>query len=225
MDWVKKAIENLIPLSKEQVSLENALTEWYATEHVIDYQTPSETCELCGKTGLRYHYEISNTETAQKIWVGSKCILRFEGIAVYGQNRELLQGKDREKRLRDFILEHEKDAVLKCLRSLYSVVFESYREHIEKYVDDFKERNAFRPYQLLSLFKQMQKFRGAGQAIGKNELAPHDLRRTYAQLGYEAGIPITQISKLLGHASVATTQRYLNLDLDLNTTISDFIPV
>ena len=45
-----------------------------------------------------------------------------------------------------------------------------------------------------------------------------------AQLGYEAGVPITQISKLLGHATVATTQRYLNLDLDLETTISDFIP-
>ncbi len=66
--------------------------------------------------------------------------------------------------------------------------------------------------------------RVAGQAIGKPHLAPHDLRRTYAQLGYEAGVPISQISKLLGHASVATTQRYLNLDLDLETTISDYIP-
>lgn len=67
--------------------------------------------------------------------------------------------------------------------------------------------------------------RAAGAAIGKPNLDPHDLRRTYAQLGYEAGIPITQVSKLLGHANVATTQRYLNLDLDLGTTISDFIPV
>ena len=65
----------------------------------------------------------------------------------------------------------------------------------------------------------------AGQAIGKPELAPHDLRRTYAQLGYEAGVPITQVSKLLGHSSVATTQRYLNLELDLGVTISDFVPV
>jgi integrase len=64
-----------------------------------------------------------------------------------------------------------------------------------------------------------------GALIGVPELAPHDLRRTYAQLGYEAGIPITQISRLLGHANVATTQRYLNLELDLDTTISDFIPL
>lgn len=55
-------------------------------------------------------------------------------------------------------------------------------------------------------------------------LAPHDLRRTYAQLGFEAGIPVTQISRLLGHADIATTQRYLNLELDVETTISDFVP-
>lgn len=67
--------------------------------------------------------------------------------------------------------------------------------------------------------------RSYGEKIGKPELAAHDLRRTYAQLGYEAGIPITQISKLLGHSNVATTQRYLNLDLDLETTASDFIPL
>lgn len=66
--------------------------------------------------------------------------------------------------------------------------------------------------------------RDAGAAMGKPELAPHDLRRTYAQLGYEAGIPVTQISRLLGHSSIQTTQRYLNLDLDLGTTVSDFVP-
>ncbi len=46
----------------------------------------------------------------------------------------------------------------------------------------------------------------AGQAINKPTLAPHDLRRTYSQIGYEAGIPLTQICKLLGHATIATTQ-------------------
>jgi integrase len=64
-----------------------------------------------------------------------------------------------------------------------------------------------------------------GEAIGIPDLDPHDLRRTYAQLGYDAGVPITQIKELLGHASVATTQRYLNLALDLETTASDFIPL
>lgn len=64
-----------------------------------------------------------------------------------------------------------------------------------------------------------------GAEIGKPELAPHDLRRSYAQIGYDAGIPITQLSVLLGHASVKTTQRYLNLELDLDVTASDFVPL
>ena len=66
--------------------------------------------------------------------------------------------------------------------------------------------------------------RGYGRQMGKPSLAPHDLRRTYAQIGYESGVPITQISKLLGHSIIATTQRYLNLSLDLETTVSDFVP-
>lgn len=73
----------------------------------------------------------------------------------------------------------------------------------------------------VAIFHIVQK---AGDKIGKPDLAPHDLRRTYAQLGFEAGVSITQISKLLGHSSVAVTQRYLNLELNLETTVSDFIP-
>lgn len=74
----------------------------------------------------------------------------------------------------------------------------------------------------VAIFQLVSKY---GSKIGKPGLAPHDLRRTFAQLGYNAGVPITQISVLLGHANVATTQRYLNLDLDLETTASDFIPL
>jgi integrase len=72
----------------------------------------------------------------------------------------------------------------------------------------------------VGLFNIVRKY---GRGLGRPELAPHDLRRTYAQIGYESGVPITQISTLLGHASVTTTQRYLNLALDLETTISDFV--
>ncbi len=67
--------------------------------------------------------------------------------------------------------------------------------------------------------------RAYGERISKPKLAAHDLRRTYAELGYQSGVPITQISKLLGHSSVSTTQKYLNLDLDLEVTASDFIPL
>ncbi|MCG3208363.1 MAG: Tyrosine recombinase XerC [Anaerolineae bacterium] len=73
----------------------------------------------------------------------------------------------------------------------------------------------------VSLYNLVAKY---GVTIGKSNLQPHDLRRTYARLGYEAGIGIAQISKLLGHSNIATTQRYLGIGLDLRQTISDFIP-
>ena len=66
--------------------------------------------------------------------------------------------------------------------------------------------------------------RKRGGMIGKPDLQPHDLRRTYAELGRRAGVPISQISKLLGHSSLETTQEYLNIELDLEMTISDFVP-
>ena len=74
----------------------------------------------------------------------------------------------------------------------------------------------------VAIFRLINKY---GNLIGVPGLAPHDLRRTFSQLGYEAGVPITQVSKLLGHANVATTQRYLNLDLNLESTASDFVPL
>jgi integrase len=74
----------------------------------------------------------------------------------------------------------------------------------------------------VAIFHLVNKY---GKQIRKPGLAPHDLRRTYAQLGYSAGVPITQISVLLGHSSVKTTQEYLNLNLDLESTASDFIPL
>ena len=64
-----------------------------------------------------------------------------------------------------------------------------------------------------------------GESIGLSGLAPHDLRRTYAQIGLDNGIPIQQISKLLGHASIQTTERYLNVTLNLDETIADFVPM
>ena len=72
----------------------------------------------------------------------------------------------------------------------------------------------------VAIFHLVNKY---GDKIGIPGLAPHDLRRTYAQLGYEAGVPLTQISTLLGHSSVSTTQKYLDLSLDLEKTASDFI--
>ena len=52
-------------------------------------------------------------------------------------------------------------------------------------------------------------------------LAPHDLRRTCAKLCRKAGGNLEQIQLLLGHASVATTERYLGTELELGIGVND----
>lgn len=64
-----------------------------------------------------------------------------------------------------------------------------------------------------------------GAMIGVPELQPHDCRRTFARLGYDAGVRIEQISLTLGHEDIETTMDYLGIDLDLVSPISDFIPL
>lgn len=48
-----------------------------------------------------------------------------------------------------------------------------------------------------------------GKSIGIPDLAPHDLRRTFAGLLEAKGKRIEEISKALRHSNVGTTQRYL----------------
>jgi integrase len=63
--------------------------------------------------------------------------------------------------------------------------------------------------------------RGYAAQIGMGQLAPHDLRRTCAKLRRAAGGDLEQIQLLLGHASIATTERYLGSRLDLTNAVND----
>jgi integrase len=53
------------------------------------------------------------------------------------------------------------------------------------------------------------------------ELAPHDLRRTFAKLARSGQAPLEQIQLALGHQSIQTTQRYLGSELDLADAACD----
>ena len=57
------------------------------------------------------------------------------------------------------------------------------------------------------------------------ELAPHDLRRTYAKLSRKAGAQLEQIQLTLGHESLSTTERYLGSELDFGQSPSDLIDI
>lgn len=59
-----------------------------------------------------------------------------------------------------------------------------------------------------------------GQELGL-PLAPHDLRRTFAKLARAGGSPLEQIQLSLGHASIQTTDRYLNSKQDFDDAPGD----
>jgi integrase len=88
-----------------------------------------------------------------------------------------------------------------------------------------------------------------GKRLGLPKLSPEDLRRTYARLAYEAGVPLTEllcaakifelkrsflavklgakvrlfmqgaVKERLGHDKVTTTIRFLGLPIDLEELI------
>jgi integrase len=53
------------------------------------------------------------------------------------------------------------------------------------------------------------------------KVKPHDLRRTCAKLCRKAGGELEQIQMLLGHSSIATTERYLGSEQDLEHACND----
>jgi site-specific recombinase XerD len=59
------------------------------------------------------------------------------------------------------------------------------------------------------------------EAIGLKDIAPHDLRRTFAKLVYKAGAELSQIQMTLGHYSIETTERYLGVEQDLTNAPCD----
>lgn len=60
---------------------------------------------------------------------------------------------------------------------------------------------------------------------GEANLAAHDLRRTAAALALKGGADLRQIQQMLGHASITTTERYLEPMRSLQVTAGDFIQI
>ncbi len=55
------------------------------------------------------------------------------------------------------------------------------------------------------------------------DIAPHDLRRTFAKLAYKGGAGLDQIQLSLGHGSIQTTERYLGVRQDLTDAPCDHL--
>ena len=58
---------------------------------------------------------------------------------------------------------------------------------------------------------------------GLPNVAPHDLRRSYARLARQGGAPLEQIQLSLGHASIQTTEVYLGSKQNLKKASCDYL--
>lgn len=66
--------------------------------------------------------------------------------------------------------------------------------------------------------------RKIGKRAGVENCHPHRFRRTGATMALRAGMPIIEVSKLLGHESIATTQIYLDIeDKQLQATHEKYV--
>lgn len=57
------------------------------------------------------------------------------------------------------------------------------------------------------------------------DIAPHDLRRTFAKLAHRGRAALEQIQISLGHASIQTTERYLGVRQDLEDAPCDHLGI
>lgn len=117
--YIQNAIKNLLPLS-ESTDFSIAMTEWQTNGTIVDYlegadegdfddRTNLPACELCDHPELRYHFGITNKLNGNELLVGSRCILRFEGIGVVDASTgQVFTGDERRK-----ALQREKDRLIR----------------------------------------------------------------------------------------------------------------
>ncbi|MCY1003962.1 hypothetical protein OWM54_43140 [Myxococcus sp. MISCRS1] len=102
--YLQRVAHNILPLSRNQHNVTEALREWEYRGDGNDVQDAVETCQLCDHYPIRYQFEIVNRFTTHQLQIGSECITRFDvavidedGLRQRGAAAATIVAKDRRK--------------------------------------------------------------------------------------------------------------------------------
>ena len=67
--------------------ISTSLDLWVFTEAARDRGTARGCCGLCGRCNLRFQFQVRHRISGDEMWVGSRCILKFDLSVMQGQTR------------------------------------------------------------------------------------------------------------------------------------------
>jgi hypothetical protein len=183
---LRKIENSILKVSQEDKEIEKARREWRFTGSFKDHQKPCTSCELCGNTGLRYHFRIVNQYTGEALWVGSQCILQFD-LSQSQRSYRAKSDSDKRRQIQAEIQTAQITRLLYPIQQLYEQVGKSDRRKIHWAVGKFQRRSGFSPKDLAWLLQAMQMLNIPYPADGYTlTLRSRQDRQEYTQLSISA---------------------------------------
>lgn len=155
-NWLERVKKSIFPRSFEKVDIKKALAEWYYTGETYDLEFPSEDCELCGHSEIRYQFTIRNSKTAGELQIGSECITRFD-IPAVDERGGMLSSKETRKIVakdRRKLITNAKER--RMIQTLIELKKKEEKFSIDSFIDYYQERHAFTPKQLVTLLWRLK---------------------------------------------------------------------
>ena len=149
--YTRRVRDNILPLSIAN-TLPKAFEEWRFTGKTIDHYHPTQTCKLCGKDEIRYHFEIENEFNQNCLMVGSHCILKFNLAVFVGGNRLTLD--EAKKHLSKLT---EQMRLASCIKALEQLATSENNDILRGALEYYRKNKKLTPKQAFVVFWRLNK--------------------------------------------------------------------